>query len=46
MAKKAKKRSTTSRAVKVVRKAARATGRAVRKMMPGKKKARKKSSRR
>ena len=42
MAKKAKKRSTTSRAVKAVTKAARATDRAVKKMMPGTKKAKKK----
>lgn len=46
MAKKAKKKSTASRAVKAVTKAARATGRAVKKMLPGKKKTRKKSSRR
>jgi hypothetical protein len=46
MAKKVKRRSTASRAAKAVTKAARATGRMVKKMIPGKKKARKKSSQR
>ena len=47
MAKKAKKRSSTmSRAVRKVKKAASAATRSVKKMMPGKKRARTKSSRR
>jgi hypothetical protein len=44
MAKKAKKRSTASRAMKTVTKAARSTGKAMKRMMPGRKK--RKSSRR
>jgi hypothetical protein len=49
MAKKAKKKSAVSRAVRTVKKAAlsatKTTARAVKKIMPGKKKAKKKPSR-